>query len=233
MKLITLIVSLLAFSTTSMAQANLQEMYDFKREHPTTTLEMFKDDKWGSSFFFVDIYHPSGNNYLPGEFYTEISRAINFWQGSKLGVLSAHAEWNGGQYSANAWLFGAEYFIHNAEFSQTLTLQVLYKNIRGGSSNVPVQFTAVWNVDDIFNVKGLSFSGFADFWWEDVVWNQDDETSTVFMTEPQIWYNLGRHFSCENLHIGGEIEICSNFAGGIDFKKGWQFNPCLGIKWTF
>ena len=63
------------------AQTNIQEMYDFKRGHFTTTLEMFKTDAFGSTFFFNDIYHPSKLNGPTG-YYTEIARAINFWQTS-------------------------------------------------------------------------------------------------------------------------------------------------------
>ena len=41
------------------AQTNIQVMYDFgkDRQNVTTTLEMFKGDNWGSTFFFVDITH--------------------------------------------------------------------------------------------------------------------------------------------------------------------------------
>ena len=39
------------------AQTNLQVFYDFgeDRKHVTSTLEMFKGDDWGSTFFFVTI----------------------------------------------------------------------------------------------------------------------------------------------------------------------------------
>ena len=231
------------------AQVNIQEMYDFNREHLTTTLEMFKGDKWGSTFFFTDIYHT--NNIAPTDYYTEIARSLNFWKDSKLGALSLHIEWNGGNgiFSTpagwggypvnNAWLYGVEYFLHNADFSNTLTIELMYKDIRGGNSDVPLQFTLVWGMNNLFGVKGLSFSGFLDFWWEDHVWSYtalgqpDETTSTVLLTEPQIWYNVGQHFGCDNLNIGGEVEISNNFSGNAKGESGFVVNPCLGLKWNF
>ena len=52
---------------------------------------------------------------------------------------------------------------------------------------------------------------------------------TVFITEPQLWYNVGQHFGCENLSLGGEVEITNNF-GSTD---GAKVRPCLGVKWDF
>lgn len=248
-KLVLLAVMALAF-VGAKAQTNIQEMYDFGRGHFTTTLEMFKGDDWGSTFFFTDIYHTNVGVPAPTDFYTEIARTINFWGKSSsigdsfLNSLSLHVEWNGGcgifdngfgtsyhGYAVNnAWLYGIEYFIANNDFSQRLTLEVLYKDIRHGSSKVPLQLTAVWGLDNLFGVAGLSFSGFADFWWEDITWAGGNSTTTTFLTEPQLWYQVGRHFKCDNLNIGGEVEIAHNFSGAAE---GWTVRPCLGIKWGF
>ncbi len=256
MKKFLLFVALVATAFCAKAQVNIQEQYDFNREHLTTTLEMFKMDKWGSTFFFTDIYHPD-KLYGPTGYYTEIARGLNFWQNTKLGALSAHVEWNGGQFASNAWLFGAEYLLHSQDFRYTLTLEVLYKDISGQKlldqdparpydkvSDVPLQFTIVWGCTDIFGLKGLTFSGFADFWWENYCWgvkeNGDpDNTSVVFISEPQLWYNIGSLFGCPNLNIGGEVEFAYNFAGGwrsdLDFykNKGLTIAPACGIKWNF
>ena len=241
MKKLFLIVSFIAVAFCTKAQTNIQEQYDFNREHLTTTLEMFKADNWGSTFFFTDIYHPD-NIDGPTGYYTEIARGLNFWQNTKLGGLSAHVEWNGGQFANNAWLFGAEYFMHSSDFRYTLTLEVLYKTIAKADQDVPLQFTVVWGCNNLFGLKGLVFSGFADFWWETLQWGVDKDlepikTSCVFISEPQIWYNIGQFFSCPNLFIGGEVELAYNFAGAwrkdyID-NKGFNASPCLGIKWNF
>lgn len=239
MKKMLLVAAMLLAFVGAKAQTNIQEMYDFGRGHFTTTLEMFKSDPWGSTFFFTDIYHTNVGVPAPTDFYTEIARSLNFWHTTALKDLSLHVEWNGGigifdngfgtsyhGYAVNnAWLYGVEYCFHNANFSKTLTLEAMYKDIRGGSSKVPLQLTAVWGLTNIFGVKGLDFSGFADFWWED----QAMGTSTVFLTEPQLWYNVGQHFACNNLMVGGEVEVSNNFAG----VEGWTVRPCLGVKWAF
>ncbi len=235
MKKALLIVALVATAFCAKAQTNIQEMYDFNREHLTTTLEMFKADNWGSTFFFTDIYHPDKISGPTG-YYTEIARALNFWKDTKLGGLSAHVEWNGGQFANNAWLFGAEYFLHSADFRNTFTFELMYKSIKDAEDNVPLQFTFVWGMKDLCNVKGLSFSGFLDIWGEKVNWGTE-ETKLVILSEPQLWYNVGQFFGCENLNIGGEVELAYNFAGGwrsdFDKNKGFNVAPCLGVKWNF
>ena len=116
--------------------------------------------------------------------------------------------------------------------------------ITGSQSKFAVQFTAVWGCKDIFGLKGLNFSGFADFWWEDHTSMLDKDGNvkldkdgnidykaehTVFTTEPQLWYNVGQHFGCENLSVGSEVEISHNFGS----NAGWMVRPCLGVKWDF
>ena len=227
------------------AQVNAQLLYDFgsDREFTTLTLEMFKNDKWGSTYFFVDHdfnydQHVEGPNLAPGGTYTEISRAFNFWQNSPMKAWSLHAEYNGGITKSypinNAWLFGVEYFMHDATFRNTLTFQVLYKAIAKTEQKVPMQLTAVWTSNDIFGVKGLKFDGFADFWWEthNVDYKADGSSEiahTVFTTEPQLWYCIGQHFGCDNLSIGGEAEFSANFGS----TGGFKCRPCLGARWDF
>ncbi len=223
----------------AMAQTNLQVFYDFgkDRKQITTTFEMFKQDKWGDTFFFIDhdfkTRTKDGADDAPCGTYLEIARGLNFWQNTKFAPLSLHVEYNGGVYNGysikNAWLFGVNYFMHSPDFKNTLTLEVLNKNIAHGKSDLPMQFTVVWGMNDLFGVQGLSFSGFADFWWEDHVAGNGKAKSTVFISEPQVWYNIGRHFGCENLNIGGEVELSNDF-GAYD---GFKCNPCLGIKWNF
>ncbi len=241
-KSLLFVAALFIAMVSAKAQVNIQEQYDFNREHLTTTLEMFKGDNWGSTFWFTDIYHPFDLS-LPTGYYTEISRALNFWKNSKLGALSAHVEWNGGQFANNAWLFGGEYFLHNDDFSNTFTFQLMYKWIAGQEDYIPVQFTFVWGMKNLFGVNGLVFSGFLDIWGENYTWDpatpDEEETKIVALSEPQVWYNIGQFFNCENLFVGGEVELAYNFTGawksGVDFmkNKGFTVSPCLGIKWNF
>jgi hypothetical protein len=207
------------------AQTNLQVHYDFgsSRKYVTTTLEMFKTDKWGNTFFFVD--YDFGSTNAPSTSYMEIARCLNTWGGP----LSLQVEYNGGLGQTgtgfgfginNAWLVGADYFMHSADFSKTLNLKALYKQIMGKQASA--QLTAVWGIQ-LLNKK-VSFTGFADIWLEDNTYVGNGSTNWTFISEPQLWYNFS-----ENLSAGSEIELSSNFGG----NKGFMVNPTLGVKWNF
>jgi len=247
-KLILVAVSAAAmlFAQGAKAQTNLQIFYDFgsDRQHVTTTLEGFYNDNWGNTFFFID-YDYNGKdankkNVSPSGTYFEIARCLNFWQESALAPVSLQVEYNGGLglgYGINhAFLTGLDYFVHNADFSNTFNFKVLFKKILHTGQNVPMQFTFVWGMQDIFGVKGLRFSGFADYWWENhTLFSDHDgaiipvEVHTAFISEPQLWYNLGQHFGCDNFNIGGELELSYNFGTA----KGFWCRPCAGVKWVF
>lgn len=239
-----LIAMLCLGATKAKAQVNAQLFYDFgsDREFVTLTLEMFKQDKWGNTYFFIDHdfnydQHVKGPNLAPGGTYFEIARCLNFWQKSAIKNLSLHVEYNGGitrSYPINhAMLAGVDYFFHSKDFKNTLNLKALYKYIWENKQSVPMQFTVVWAMNDLFGVKGLKFDGFADFWWEDHACAKKDgsfeKKSTVFITEPQLWYNVGQHFGCNNLSLGTEIELSNNFGS----TGGFKCRPCLGMKWDF
>ena len=235
----------LLFAQGAKAQTNLQIFYDFgpDRQHVTTTLEGFYNDNWGNTFFFIDHdfgKDANGKVFSPSGTYFEIARCLNFWQNSALAPLSLQVEYNGGVYNGyginNAFLTGVDYFVHNADFSNTFNFKVLFKKIQNTAQNVPMQFTFVWGMQDIFGVQGLRFSGFADFWWENHTLFSDHAGTivprtahTVFISEPQLWYNIGRHFGCDNLNIGGEVELSYNFGT----TEGFWCRPCVGVKWVF
>ncbi|HLP04883.1 MAG TPA: DUF5020 family protein [Paludibacter sp.] len=221
-----IVLVLLAFPLGLKAQ-NLQLLYDFgsDRNYVTSTLEMFKPDKWGSTFYFVDFYYDFGPEKHPSGAYMEIARSLQFWKGS----LAAHVEYNGGLGTFptgigqmafpinNAWLLGADYNMHNADFTKVLTLQAMFKHIVGKQESA--QLTAVWGLH--FFKRKLSFTGFADFWLED---NAAKTTSTVFLTQPQLWYNFTDHLS-----VGTEVEFANNFAE----TQGFMVRPRLAVKWGF
>ena len=231
----TVAILIVLFSVASLKAQNLQVHYDFgkTRKLVTSTVEMFKPDKWGSTFFFIDMNYDANNGKTVSLAYWEIARGI------KLGKspFAAHVEYNGGfgqfnmgsDYGAfpinDAWLAGFDYNIHNADFTKGITFQVLYKYIRD-KQDASFQLTTVWYMH-LLNKK-LTFDGFADFWREDNSFTNSDETvdktKFVFLTEPQIWYNL-----TENLSLGSEVEISSNFSG----NKGFMVNPTLAGKWKF
>lgn len=224
-----LLLACLLFPLATMAQ-NLQVLYDFgkDRNYTTTTLEMFKPDKWGSSFYFVDFYYDFGPEKHPSGAYMEITRSLQFWKGP----ISAHIEYDGGlgsypfgsnqiAYPINsAWLLGVDYNLNNADYSKTLTIQAMFKHIVGKQESA--QLTAVWGLH--FFKRKVSFTGFADFWLENNTYLNGSMTSTVFLTQPQLWYNFTEHLSA-----GTEIEIANNFAS----TEGFIVRPRLAFKWNF
>ena len=99
-----IIIALIAIQVTETKAQNLQVLYDFERGCVTSTIEMFRPDAGGSTYFFVDL---DCAPKMVGA-YWEIARELCFWQDSKLSWLSAHVEYNGGLNSAmsfnNSWL---------------------------------------------------------------------------------------------------------------------------------
>lgn len=229
--------AIFGFAFSAKAQTNLQTFYDAGRGYATTTFEMFQSDKWGNTFFFIDHYYGTKDEHdalaargaTNGSYY-EIERAINFWQDTKLGGLSLHLEYDGATWGNAVYCIGANYFLHNQNFNNTLNLYLMYENMTGwGNAKTPVKFSAVWGMQDLFGVKGLRFNGFMDIWGNDSVFGLGDETHVSLLTEPQLWYNIGQHMGIDNLHLGGEVECSVNFAG----HKGFMCNPCIGAKWVF
>ena len=235
-KLFVAAVAALALGATVHAQTNFQTFYDFGRKHFTTTLEGFHQDNWGNTFFFIDYDYNNkdGNKVIsPNNTYFEIARCLNFWGDSALAPLSLQVEYNGGfgtwgnlngvpgvGYGAfpvnSAFLTGVDWFLHSGDFKNTLNLKLLYKHFVGLPCKVPMQFTAVWGLQDLFGLSGLRFSGFVDFWCE--------HDYLVVLSEPQLWFQLFDHFN-----IGGEVEFSYNFAG----MEGFHVMPCIGTKWVF
>ena len=235
-------VAALLLAVSAFAQ-EVQFQYDFHRskvaEKPylTTTLTQTAFDKWGSTFYFVDFDFTESPDKVV---YGEVQRALNFWQNTALKDMYVLVEYNGGILPAfngvisQAFLTGIGYSFHDESFRNFLQLQVLYRHFFGNTfgnpnQDIPVQLTAVYTCRDLFNVKGLLFSGFADFWWQDKI-VAGDETSVIFSAEPQLWYNVGQHFGVNNLHVGGEVEVSVNAYDNDHHFTAW---PAAGIRWTF
>ena len=211
---------------------NIQLHYDMGRDVLTSTVEMFRPDDGGSTYFFVDMdYNPK----VTGAYF-EISRELCFWKESKVDWLSVHLEYNGGLNTAagsfnNAWLGGLTYSGHSADWSKTWSLSAMYKAIPGtvdtfGKCQMHnFQITGVWNLD-FFN-HWLSFNGFFDFWREMRPWQG---TEFIFISELQLWVNMNRIKGWEkvNVSLGTEVELSANFVG-----KGFHAMPTIAAKWTF
>ena len=228
------LLALLALSGMAATAQNIQLHGDFgkclygdafaDRPSLTSTIEMFKPDRRGSTFFFVDMdYTGSG---IKGS-YWEIARELRFWEGP----LSIHAEYNGGNTNRfsinNAYLGGITYTYNNTDFSKGFSFGAMYKYIQKHDRPNNFQITGTWYVHFGKNKIG-TFIGFVDFWRE----GQPGIGDFVFLSEPQIWINLNKskYFGDKfNLSIGSEVELRNNFA----FVKGFYAIPTLAVKWSF
>lgn len=229
---VLLLFSAISLSGINQAKAqNVQLFYDAGRGCATSTIEMFRPDAGGSTFFFVDFdYTPKASGA-----YWEIARELNFWQDSKVDWLSVHLEYNGGLSVGtsfnNSFLTGLTYSGHSEDFTKTWSISAMYKVIPGtvdalGKRQVHnFQITGVWGIE--FAKGWCSFSGFADFWREHSPYQG---TEFIFMAEPQFWVNLAKIEGWEKVHlsVGGELELSANFVG-----KGFHAMPAVGAKWTF
>ena len=231
-KLLTIVLMAVALSANAQ---NVQVHYDFghhlypdqeeNRQSATITLEQFKADKWGSWYYFVDV--DLSNKFVEGA-YTEISREFNI---GKKG-FAAHVEYDGGLNRFGSFqqaaLLGGAWNGHNADFSKTYSVQLMYKRFFKSyeytSAYNSVQLTGVWGLN--FG-KSFTFSGFIDFWRGE---KPDGHGQLVILSEPQFWYN-----ATPNLSFGSEIEISNNFIYNTDPNSDKHFfiNPTLAVKWNF
>lgn len=226
-------IVLMAIAIMSANAQNIQLHYDFgrhiypdqeeNRQSATITLEQFKADKWGSWYYFVDV--DLSNKFVEGA-YTEISREFNI---GKKG-FAAHVEYNGGLNRFGSYqqaaLLGGAWNGHNADFSKTYSVQLMYKRFFKSyeytSAYNSVQLTGVWGLN--FG-KSFTFSGFIDFWRGE---DADGHGQLVILSEPQFWFNCNEHLS-----LGGEIEISNNFIYNTYDDKSFFINPTLALKWNF
>lgn len=242
-----LIAAVLIAACCPMKGQNIQLHYDlgsalYKNHGPhgtnlssrptlTSTVEYFKSDSWGNTFFFIDMDYgvkkdAAGNDAGGGVLgaYWEIYREFRFWEAPIYG----HVEYNGGRGDTifdDAWLAGATWSVANEDFSKTFSLSAMYKLIpRNTETEHNFQLTAVWELS-FFN-RALTLCGFADYWQEHRTWQ---DTRMIFAAEPQIWWNLNTLKGMENINlsVGSEVEVSCNFAG-----KGWFAVPTIGVKWT-
>ncbi len=221
-------MAFVAFMFSVNAQ-NVQLHYDFGegRKMLTSTVEMFRPDAYGSTFFFIDMdYGADGTGIDNGISlaYWEIARAFKWNETQK---FMPRVEYNGGTMKLapedapwipieNCWLAGVERTWASADFSKILTLQANYKYIKD-KEDAAFQLTAVWTVQ---MAEGkVTFTGFADFWKEEMFWGTDYR----LLTEPQLWYN-----PCKNFSFGTEIELSNNFVG-----DEFAVKPTLAVKYTF
>jgi hypothetical protein len=217
-------ITFIVFHSASFGQ-NLQLHYDFgkayngndkiERMYFTSTLEIFKVDKLGSTFCFVDVDYDKENGGASLAYF-ELARKFTVHKSG----LGLQIEFNDGtpDYILQAWLGGITYPIKIGKF--TLNTSLLYRANKN-SKSPDAQITLSW-YQSIFNDRVL-LTGFLD------IWSQDNFTSTgkdiVILAEPQFWYVLNPHFS-----IGSEVEVSQHF---FTFDGDLELMPTAAVKWIF
>ena len=239
MKKLVIILFVCLLTMGAMAQ-NIQTHYDMGegRGYLTTTVEMFRPDKTGNTFFFIDFNYGAGDVKGVSLAYFEIARCFKLgkspfsWHGEYNGGFGQWKAGNfGGAYQINdAWLTGLDYSWNAADFSRGFSVKTLFKTIQG-KNDASFQLTGIWYLNLLKNK--VTFTGFADFWKEDNTFEIGkttaglpilETTDFVFLAEPQLWYNVTKKFA-----VGGEVELSNNFAG----HKGFMVNPTVAMKYTF
>lgn len=242
MKRSLLLVAAVLSTHAAIAQLDVQLHYDLghplygselnNRAPVTATIENFTPDRWGSTYFFVDL---DIGEHVVKSAYGEISRELRFWKAP----FAAHIEFNGGLNGQsgsfdNAYLVGPAWNWHNGDFSRTFSVQLMYKYLahrehHGGSPH-SVQLTEVWKME---LAKGLlTFSGYCDLWYDKGV-----NGRLVLSSEPQFWVNLWhlpRIADDVKWSVGTEWEISNNLVWPSDGKNNrFYFIPTVAMKWTF
>jgi hypothetical protein len=230
-------------AATALGQTNLQLHYDYGRRYygndlkdrPEVTLT-FEDrtnfDFGISSYFYLDAN--LSNNRMVGA-YTEVSVDKSIFKFP----VSAHIEYNGGLQTnlkgINGYAYNDAYLgglaFHGGESGNTFTMQCLYRYMTNHpSEKSSFQVTALWNYY-LFN-GFVSFNGFMDVWRDKEV-----EGDVVFLTEPQLWFNLYALIEGLNLSVGGEMEVSYNYLKFTDGSRVKENRlgvcPTIAAKWTF
>ena len=237
---ILLSVAILCATATIQAQ-NLQLHFDPRHSlygdkvapvnYLTATFEMFKPDKWGSTFMFVD-FDFNFDKRNPGLAYAEIAREF------KIGdfPLLPHIEYNGGlglvrgtdgSFSIpSSYLGGFGYPFQLGNFF--MSTYMAYKLNAFEKTSHDAQWTVTWN-STLAGGK-ISLAGFMDLWTEDKSFTEDEDASgkkVVFLSEPQFWYNLTSNFA-----LGTEVELSYNFVNKFNESKFYAI-PTVATKWNF
>lgn len=231
-------------------QANAQEVqtlhYDLghtlysdlaARPNVTTTVEMFKTDKWGSTFLFTDVdYYGDG----AAGAYWEIAREFKL---GKTSPFAAHVEYNGGATTLedtqigtrfqHAFLAGGAWNWATKDYNTTFSLQAMYKYYfsgqnRGGFNGF--QTTAVWGTN-FFNKKP-DLQRFLRC----VVRQRCERKGSLLFPSHRLWFNVNALKGCEDIHLslGTEVEISNNFVFNTRGESNHFYAiPTLAAKWTF
>ena len=241
-----LLFAVMLVSSFAASAQNFQVHYDLgealyddlsNRHGVTTTMEMFKPDKYGSTFGFIDLNYKRDGAVGA---YMEIFRELSLAENNK---FAAHFEYNGGLSSSDfgsatrfqhAFMAGAAYNWANKDYTKLWSIILEYKyymsqkrtNLSGFNG---FQITTTWGIH--FCDGMFSFLGFADVWYDQRV-----NGNYVFVSQPQFWFNFNKLNGLKdfNLSVGTEVELSNNFIWNDEGKNNKFFAiPTVGAKWTF
>ncbi len=227
----TFVTFLFFFPVFTVSAQNIQLHYDLRHTlHENsaadwagqnflfTTVEMFRPDRWGSTFLFIDMTY-AGNKGGINSAYWEIARDLQCWKAP----VAFHIEYNGGiagRSIPNAYLAGISWTPSCTKIHVNTYLAYKYNAFEKASHDI--QWTVSWQYTTA--KKHFTACGFVDVWTE----NKDFTGNTsgkkiVVISQPQFWYNVTKHFSA-----GSEININYNFHASNVFVT-----PTLAVKWNF
>lgn len=205
------------------------------RPYITMTVEQQSVDKFGDTFYFVDMnFQDQGAVAANWKF----MRNLRFWRGP----IAWHVRYDGGLRFVNtnttsdapraafsikdAFFTGASYTYLSRDRRLMLSAAPLYKYIKGHSQPHNWELVGIWKYAP--GTGAFSATGFISFWQEKMpLWG----TTTRLMTQPQFWLNLNKLKGVSDdlkLSIGTELRISNN----VDMK-GFVFAPTLALKWNF
>jgi len=231
MRIFTLLsIFVIVLLTTNLKSQDLQLHYDFGegRNFVTSTFEYGKFTEKSNTFMFLDMDYSRADG--AGLAYWEISHDFKF--NSITEGIGLHVEYNDGllfgdnQTPAMGWpinrayLLGVSYPIKIGEFVLNTIISAKYFDGYSQSS-IDGQLTFVWF--HVFWKGRMTFAGFADFWSQDL--NNNGTKYGVFLSEPQLWYNINSSFS-----VGSEVELSKNFIPSDGGK--FMARPTIAVKWN-
>lgn len=249
MKFLNKLLALGAFvvASASLQAQNVQLHYDFgkhiyseaqaNRPSITMTVEQQSVDKFGDTFYFVDMaFQAQGAVQAHWKFL----RNLKFWRGP----ISWHIRYDGGLISLkkpkveepvavsinDAFFTGATYTYLRSDRKLMLSFTPSYKYIKGHNQPHNWELVSVWKYAP---GNGLfTATGFISFWQEERIWKPSNTVTQLrLMTQPQFWLNLNKLKGVSpdfKLSIGSEVRISNNVESNKFFVV-----PTLALKWNF
>ncbi len=214
------------------------------RPYTTLTFEQQSVDKYGDTFYFVDMNFQAQGAVAAN---WKILRNLKFWKGP----ISWHLRYDGGMRFTNtgvndpkprpaisikdAFFTGVTYTYLRPDRKLMISLTPSYKYIKGHHKPHNWEGVVVWKYAP---GNGLfSATGFLTFWQEEHSWINPatrqvaDVTNYKLMSQPQFWLNLNKLKGISkdfNLSVGTEVRISNN----VDTNK-FLVVPTLALKWSF